>query len=103
LLLGLFGLADRTSVLHLRQVIANGAPAEIRANPDVQRAHLGRTNMAHNVLLDVARIETFYGTSRILHDVSFTVPRGGARFTQPQSGAKCAAACEMQSQGDSKR
>src|SRR5262245_43445761 len=26
-----------------------------------------------------------------------------SRFMQPQSGAKCAAACETQSQGDSKR
>lgn len=36
-----FGLADRISVLVYGQVIATGAPAEIRANKQVQEAYLG--------------------------------------------------------------
>jgi branched-chain amino acid transport system ATP-binding protein len=36
-----FGLADRISVLVYGQVLATGAPAEIRANPKVQEAYLG--------------------------------------------------------------
>jgi branched-chain amino acid transport system ATP-binding protein len=36
-----FNLADRISVLHFGQVIAEGSPAEIRANADVQKAYLG--------------------------------------------------------------
>jgi len=36
-----FDLADRISVLHFGQVIAEGTGAEIRANADVQKAYLG--------------------------------------------------------------
>jgi branched-chain amino acid transport system ATP-binding protein len=36
----LFGLADRISVVHWGQVIARGTPAELRANPWVQRANV---------------------------------------------------------------
>ena len=36
----LLGLADRVSVIHWGQVIARGAPAELRANPWVQRSAL---------------------------------------------------------------
>jgi branched-chain amino acid transport system ATP-binding protein len=37
----LFGLAERISVVHWGQVIARGTPAELRANPWVQRSNLG--------------------------------------------------------------
>jgi branched-chain amino acid transport system ATP-binding protein len=37
----LFGLADHIYVMHWGQVIAQGAPAELRANPWVQRSSLG--------------------------------------------------------------
>jgi branched-chain amino acid transport system ATP-binding protein len=36
----LLGLADRVSVIHWGQVIARGTPAELRANPWVQRSAL---------------------------------------------------------------
>jgi branched-chain amino acid transport system ATP-binding protein len=37
----LFGLADRISVIHWGQVIAEGTPAQLRANPWVKRSNLG--------------------------------------------------------------
>jgi branched-chain amino acid transport system ATP-binding protein len=37
----LFGLADHIYVMHWGQVIAQGSPAELRANPWVQRSALG--------------------------------------------------------------
>jgi len=38
-----FGLADRISVLVYGQILATGAPAEIRANAKVQEAYLGKS------------------------------------------------------------
>jgi branched-chain amino acid transport system ATP-binding protein len=38
-----FGLADRVSVLVYGRIVATGTPAEIRANPEVQEAYLGRS------------------------------------------------------------
>jgi branched-chain amino acid transport system ATP-binding protein len=36
-----FGLADRISVLHFGEIIADGTPHEIQVNPEVQKAYLG--------------------------------------------------------------
>ena len=36
-----FDLADRISVRHFGQLIAEGAPDQIRANGEVQKAYLG--------------------------------------------------------------
>jgi branched-chain amino acid transport system ATP-binding protein len=38
----LFSLADRVSVIQWGQVIAEGTPAELRADPWVRRSNLGK-------------------------------------------------------------
>jgi branched-chain amino acid transport system ATP-binding protein len=38
-----FSIAHRITVLHQGQVIADGTPAEVRSDPEVQRVYLGES------------------------------------------------------------
>ncbi|MGH2522504.1 MAG: ABC transporter ATP-binding protein, partial [Anaerolineales bacterium] len=44
-----FSLADRITVLHYGEVMAEGAPAEVRANPKVQEIYLGVNGIRRNL------------------------------------------------------
>ena len=80
-----FQLADRITAMNEGRVIAEGAPAEVRANAELQRVYLGdgavraaaarveRKAIAAAPIIDVDAINTFYGKSHVLHDVSFSV------------------------------
>ncbi|HTX52059.1 MAG TPA: branched-chain amino acid ABC transporter ATP-binding protein/permease [Candidatus Baltobacteraceae bacterium] len=83
----ILNISDRITVLAQGKVIAEGTPDEIKANPQVQEAYIGGFDRKHLVahppqrrtdtpLLEVDRINTFYGKSHILHDVSLTVHPG---------------------------
>jgi len=79
-------LSDRITVLHQGRVIAEGSPAEIQEQPEVQSAYLGHLTVgadapapaetrppASGPLLQVDEVNTFYGKSHILHDVSLAI------------------------------
>ncbi len=80
-------ISDRITVLHQGKVLAEGDPDEIRSNPLVQEAYIGGADlktrsalpekrMTEGPILDVVAINTFYGKSHILHDVSLKVHKG---------------------------
>jgi ABC-type branched-subunit amino acid transport system ATPase component len=93
-------ISDRISVMHEGRVIAAGTPAEIQENPLVQQAYLGRSRAARPAasppvrgagpagpLLVVEGLNTFYGPSHILHDVSLTVSRNEMACLLGRNGA----------------
>ncbi len=88
----LFGLADRISVIHWGQVIAEGTPDELRADPWVRRSNLGR---AGAMMLSVERIDTFYGETQVLYGVSLNAAgrrsrRAARSQRRRQDDARCA-------------
>jgi ABC-type branched-subunit amino acid transport system ATPase component len=83
----ILNISDRITVLAQGKVIAEGSPDEIQASPLVQEAYIGGFDRKHLVshppqrrtdvpLLTVERINTSYGKSHILHDVSLAVYPG---------------------------
>jgi len=92
-----FALADRVTVMNEGRVLAEGSAAEVRAHPEVQRIYLG-TGVRHVAppasaaeagapLLELARVNTYYGKSHILHDVSLVVHRGEVTALLGRNGA----------------
>ena len=73
-------IADRITVLQHGSVIAEGAPAQIRTNQQVQNVYLG-ISMAKSTPIAPARLEVsdlhaYYGKSHVLQGCSLTVDQG---------------------------
>jgi ABC-type branched-subunit amino acid transport system ATPase component/ABC-type branched-subunit amino acid transport system permease subunit len=79
-----FSLADAVTVMNEGEVLVDGTVADARNSPRVQEVYIGsgthelasrqRASAAReNVLLQLDRIDTFYGKSHILREVSFNV------------------------------
>ncbi len=79
-----FALADAVTVMNDGQVLVDGSVDDARDSPRVQEVYIGSgthalagrhrpTAARETVLLKLERVNTFYGKSHILRDVSFDV------------------------------
>jgi ABC-type branched-subunit amino acid transport system ATPase component len=90
-------ISDRIAVLHQGRVIAEGTAGEVQQNPEVQTAYLGGARAvapraaaaaeAAAPLLAVEGLNTFYGKSHVLHDVSLEVREGEVVALLGRNGA----------------
>jgi branched-chain amino acid transport system ATP-binding protein len=79
-----FQLADQVTVMNEGRVLLDGTVEDARASPEVQQIYIGsgatevaarprETAARVNALLTAANVNTFYGKSHILNDVSFSL------------------------------
>jgi branched-chain amino acid transport system ATP-binding protein len=79
-----FAIADRITVMNEGKVLVEGDADTVRGNADVQRVYIGGGHRqavfergakagAGETLLALSGVNTFYGKSHILHDVSLEV------------------------------
>src|SRR5262249_11928072 len=81
-----FQLADRVTVMNEGRVLLDGSVEDARGSAKVQEIYIGSGAAAiaarpresaaeHDTLLKAENVNTFYGKSHILKDVSFTLHR----------------------------
>jgi ABC-type lipopolysaccharide export system ATPase subunit len=73
------GIRRRLIVLHHGQLLADGSPDEIRNDTSVKRTTL---------MLEVDKLNAWYGRSHVVQDVSFKVARGEIVTLPGRNGAR---------------
>ncbi|HEY8486188.1 MAG TPA: ATP-binding cassette domain-containing protein [Limnochordales bacterium] len=88
--------ADRITVLHYGEVLAEGTPEEVRADPRVQEVYVGTgetasrpapAGTAGETLLAVQDLDTGYESMRVLEGVRLQVSRGEVVAVLGRNGA----------------
>jgi len=93
-----FAIADKITVMNEGKVLVEGDSETVRTHPEVQRVYIGGgkapvaaaarpAEQAGEPVLRVESINTFYGKSHILHDVSFDVHRNEVLALLGRNGA----------------
>jgi ABC-type branched-subunit amino acid transport system ATPase component len=95
-----FALADEITVMSEGRVLVHGSAETVRSDPEVQRVYLGagrkalvraapaaKTAAPGAPVLQIEGINTYYGKSHILHDVSLEVRAGEAVALLGRNGA----------------
>ena len=82
----LFELVARVTVLQEGRVLVEGTPGEIKGNAAVQEAYLGGM-IGSMSLLEVSGLNSYYGDSHILFDVSLRVERNEVVALLGRNGA----------------
>ncbi len=95
-----FEFSDFVTVMNATNVLVSGTPNEVRTDKQVQVAYLGSGNALitkqsnitryvdhDNTLLSVENIDTYYGKSHILNQVSFDVSKGEVVALLGRNGA----------------
>ncbi len=93
-----FAIADTITVMNEGKVLVEGDSETVRNHPEVQRVYIGsgkartvatetRAPVTGEPVLRLQAINTFYGKSHILHDVSFEVHRNEVLALLGRNGA----------------
>ena len=91
-------VSDAITVLYFGRKLAEGTPEEIQQNEEVQKAYLGGMEKGFSLsqektarskkkeILRLDKVNTYYGESHILQDVSWKVGRGNRFPVRPKRG-----------------